>query len=138
MSRNTFFGNQADCTVIIDGFLLSDFLDGDAIRVIPAGEGSTMDVGLDKATTLFSTNKSGTLEVDLKPTSPALDFINALFANQLNGAGRLLAGEVVTSASENYGLSGVSIVNPGTGASGARTFSGRTVVFNVEEIDYPQ
>lgn len=138
MPRNTQFMNQADSSVIIDGFLLTDFLDGDSIRVIPAGEGSAMDVGLDKATTLFGTNKSGTLEVDLKPTSPALDFINGLFSNQLNGAGRLLSGEVLTSASETYGLSGVSIVNPGTGSTGARTISGRTVVFNVEEIDWPQ
>lgn len=137
MARNILFLNQALCTVIIDGIPAVDFMSGDAIRVIPNTEGSSLENGFDGSVTTFSTNQSGTCELDFKPTSPTLDFINVLYNAQKTQLARLIEIRVITSALEPIQLSGVSISSPGTHATGGNTASARTVVFNVQKIKLP-
>lgn len=136
--RNNQFFSQADCAVVIDGVLAQDFSDGDAIRINPSTEGSSLERGFDVATTTFAVDRSGTAEFDLKGTSLTLDQINALWAAQQSGAARLIDIQVMTSAREPIRLEGCSISSPGAIATGGRTSSPRTVIFNVQRITLPQ
>ena len=132
--RNTLFFNQALCTVILDGVQVRDFMDGDAIRVNPSTEGSSLEVGMDNAVTTFSTDMSGTLELDLKGTSLTLDRINLMWLAQKTAAARLFNVQIVTSALEPIRCEGCSISSPGAIATGGRSASARTVVLNVQRI----
>lgn len=136
MARNTAFLNQAFCTVVTNGTVDVDHLSGDSIRVISNTEGSALDVGFDSATTVFSTDKSGTFEQDFAATSPSLDkYINLWKAQKTAGA-RLFSGQVITSAMQSIRLEGCSISSIGQISTGGKTASAQTVVFNVEEIIY--
>lgn len=132
--RNPLFFNQAICTVILDGVPCVDFMSGDAIRIADNTEGSSIEVGLDRAVTTFSTDQSGTLELDFKGTSLTLEKINKLWKAQKTAAARKFAVQVVTSAAEPIRCEGCSISTPGGAATGGKTASARTVVLNVEKI----
>ena len=132
--RNTSFFNQAACTVIIDGEIAEQFLDGDSVRITQSAEGSTVDRGFDGATTTFSTDRTGTLEIDLKGTSPTLDLINDLWSAQKTANAREFSCQIMTTAAEPIYLDGCSIASPGNIATGGRQASARTVVINVRTI----
>lgn len=138
MARNRQFLSQAACVVIFDGQQVSQFAEGDAIRINPSTEGSSLDKGLDGATTLIAYDPSGTAEFDLKGTSATLDQVNELWNNQQSSAARLFDVLVVTNAEEPIRLEGCSISSPGAIAVGGRTSSPRTVVLNVQNIIMPQ
>lgn len=137
MARNTQFLNQALCVVIGDGTPDRDFFSGDSIRIIPNAEGSSMEVGLDGATTTFSTDMSGTLELDFKQNSISLDKYQAIWKRQKTAQARLINHQIFTSAAEPIRLEGVSISNIGQKGTGGKTASAQTVVFNVQKIIYP-
>lgn len=132
--RNTQFLNQALNTVIMAGVPMVDFMSGDSIRIIRNSEGSSMEVGLDGATTLFSTDDSGTVEIDFKQTSASLDALGALYKAQKTAQAILFSGQIITSARASIRLEGVSIASMGTTATGGKTASAQTVVFNVQKI----
>lgn len=134
MPRNTQFFNQALVAVILDGVQVVDFMDGDAIRITPSSEGSSIERGLDGAVTTFSTDMAGTLELDLKGTSRTLDQINLLWLAQKTAAARLFNVQIITSALEPIRCEGCSISSPGAIATGGRTASARTVVLNVQRV----
>lgn len=135
--RNPFWLNQALTTFIFDGLPASDFMSGDSIRIIPNTEGSSLEVGFDSAVTTFSTNQSGTCELDFKPTSLTLDYVNRLYKAQKTAAARLFNCQVLTSAAEPIRLEGCSISSTGTKGTGGNTASARTVVLNVQKIIEP-
>jgi hypothetical protein len=132
--RNPLFFNQALCAVILDGAPCVDFMSGDAIRVTPTTEGSSIEVGFDRAVTTFSTDQSGTLELDFKGTSLTLEKINKLWKAQKTAAARKFSVQIVTSAAEPIRCEGCSISSPGGIATGGKTASARTVTINVEKI----
>lgn len=134
MARNPQFLNQAHNTVIIDGVPMFDLMSGDSIRVIRNTEGSSVEVGLDRAVTTFATDQSGTLEIDFKQTSTSLDFLGTRNKAQKTSLARLMTGMVVSSALASIRLEGVSISSMGTTGTGGKTASAQTVVFNVEKI----
>lgn len=134
MSRNTQFFNQSQCTVILDGVPVEQFSDGDAIRVKRTTEGSTIERGIDGATTTFSTDKSGTVELDLKGVSITLDQINFLAMAQRTGFAREFSMQIVTSALEPIRCEGCSIAHAGDTSTGGRSSSPRTVTINVRKI----
>lgn len=134
MARNTQYLNQALNTVIMAGTPMVDFMSGDSIRIIRNSEGSAMEVGFDGATTMFSTDQSGTVEIDFKQTSPSLDFLGSLNKAQKTAAATLFNGQVITSARASIRLEGVSISSMGTTGTGGKTASAQTVVFNVQKI----
>jgi hypothetical protein len=134
MARNTQFLNQALCTVIIDGFPMVDLMSGDSIRVVRNTEGSSMEVGFDSATTTFSTDQSGTFELDFKQNSASLDALSIRSKAQKSALARLMNGQVVTSALASIRLEGVSISSMGTTGTGGKAASAQTVVFNVQKI----
>lgn len=138
MARNPLFLSQAVCTVIFDGQIVEGFAPGDAIRVIPSGEGSNVDVGLDVAVTTFTTDRSGEFEMDLMPTSAFLDTVNRLWSAQETAAARLLNVSVLTSANETVRLEGVSIASPGDMSTGGKTATPRTVKCKVQRVRMPQ
>lgn len=132
--RNTQFLNQAACAVVLDGVQVTDYSEGDAIRINDNGEGSTVEAGLDGATTTFSTDQSGTMELDLKGTSATLDQVNALFRAQKTEAARLFDVQIYTAAAEPIRCEGCSIASPGNITTGGKEGSPRTVVINVQKI----
>lgn len=134
MARNTQFLNQAFCTVVGNGSVDVDHLSGDAIRIISNTEGSALDVGFDRAVTMFSTDESGTFEQDFQQTSPSLDKYERLWKAQKTAAARLFSIQVITAANQSVRLEGVSISDIGAINSGGKTPSGQTVVYNVEKI----
>lgn len=134
MARNTEFLNQALCTVIMGGVPMVDLMSGDSIRVIRNTEGSSMETGFDSSTTTFSTDQSGTFELDFKQNSSSLDYLGRLSKAQKTAAARLLQGQVVTSARASVRLEGVSISTMGATSTGGKTASAQTVVFNVQKI----
>lgn len=134
MARNTQFLNQALCTVIIDGVPMVDLMSGDSIRVNRNTEGSSMEVGFDSATTTFSTDQSGTFELDFKQNSKSLDALGARNKAQKSALARLMNGQVVTSALASIRLEGVSISTMGNTGTGGKAASAQTVVFNVQKI----
>lgn len=134
MARNTQFLNQAFCTAVIDGIPMVDLMSGDSIRVIRNTEGSSMEVGFDSATTTFSTDQSGTFEIDFKQNSASLDALGQRYRAQKSALARLMNGQVVTSALASIRLEGLSISSMGTTGTGAKTASAQTVVFNVQKI----
>lgn len=134
MSRNTRFFNQANCAVVLDGLPVVDFMSGDAIRINYNTEGSSVEVGLDKATTTFSTDQSGTIELDLKGTSATLEQVNLLWKAQKTAAADLFSIQLYTSAAEPIRAEGCSIASPGNVATGGKTASPRTVTINCEKI----
>lgn len=136
MARNTQFLNQAFCTVVGNGSVDVDHMSGDSIRVISNTEGSALDVGFDRATTLFSTDESGTFEQDFKHTSSSLDKYTRLWKAQKTAGARLFSIQVITSANQSIRLEGVSISDIGAISTGGKTESAQTVVYNVEKIIY--
>lgn len=134
MARNTQFFNQALVTVILDGTQVTDFMSGDAVRINRSTEGSSLEIGLDKTTTTFSTDKSGTVELDLKGTSPALEKINRLDKAQKTAEARLFSLMIFTSAGEPIRCEGCSISSPGNISTGGKQASARTVTINCESI----
>lgn len=135
MARNTQFLNQAHATVIIDGAPMLNLFSGDSIRVIRNTAGSSMDVGLSGVgTTTFSTDQSGTLELDFEQISASLDFLSARNKAQKTALARLMNGQVISSALASVRLEGVSISSMGSTATGGNTGSAQTVVFNVQKI----
>lgn len=134
MARNTQFLNQALNTVIVDGIPMVDLMSGDSIRVIRNTEGSSMEVGFDSATTTFSTDQSGTFELDFKQNSASLDALGQRSKAQKSALARLMNGQVVTSAMASIRLEGLSISSMGSTGTGGKTASAQTVVFNVQKI----
>lgn len=132
--RNPLFLNQALCTVIGYGSPDVHFMSGDAIRIIPNTEGSSLEVGLDKATTTFSTDQSGTLELDFVQTSPSLDKYQGIWKRQKTALASLGNFQIFTGAGEPVRLEGASISSIGQKGTGGKTASAQTVVFNVEKI----
>lgn len=137
MARNFLFLNQAMCTVIIDGVPVFGFAPGDSIKITPNAEGSAVEVGLDGAVTQFSTDMSGEFEIDLMPTSPFLDVVNAQWLAQKTAAAVLMLGTVTTSAAEPFALIGMSIADPGAVQTGGKAVTPRTVKFKVQRIVMP-
>ncbi len=134
MARNPLWMNQAICTFIGDGTPDLDFMSGDAIRFIPNSEGSSMEVGLDSATTVFSTDQSGTIELDFKATSLSLDKYNLLWKQQKTAAARLFNCQALTSAAEPIRAEGCSISSIGARNTGGKTASAVTIVINVQKM----
>lgn len=134
MARNTQFLNQAFTTVVGNGSVDVDHMSGDSIRIIPNAEGSAMEVGFDGATTVFSTDQSGTFEQDFKGTSPSLDKYTRLWLAQKTAAARLFSIQVITSANQSVRLEGCSISNIGAINTGGKTASAQTVTYNVQKI----
>lgn len=134
MARNTEFMNQALCTVVTNGSSDTEFMSGDSIRIISNTEGSGLEVGFDGATTIFSTDESGTVELDFKHTSPSLDKYERLWKAQKTAAARLFSGQIITSANQSIRLQGCSISSIGAINTGAKTASAQTIVLNVEKI----
>lgn len=134
MARNTQFFNQALVVVLVDGVPMRDFMSGDAVRINRNTEGSSLEVGLDKATTTFSTDQSGTIELDMKGTSISLEKINRLDKAQKTAAAKLFSVMIMTSAAEPIRAEGCSISSPGNISTGGKQASARTVVINCEKI----
>lgn len=136
MARNTQLLNQALVTVIGAGSTDTDHMSGDSIRIIPNAEGSSMETGFNGTVTTLSTDQSGTFEQDFKQTSPSIDKYNRLWKAQKTAAGSLFSFQIITSARESIRLEGVSVQNIGQTATGGKTASAKTIVYNVQKIIY--
>lgn len=133
MARGDFY-NQSDVAVVMDGSEDVGHMEGDSVRLIPAGGAAAIDNGYDGATTSFSSVQSGTFEQDFSQTSESIDKYELLWALQSTGRGRLFNGMYSTATGAKYNLLGCSILSTGTAASGAAKGSGQTVVLNVTKI----
>jgi len=136
MARNPLWFDQSRVTVIIDGKPVIGLFSGDSVRITPNTEGSSMDVGLSGATTTFSNDQSGQLEIDLKGTSLSLEIFNRLWKAQTSGAARLFSGLIITAAIEPVQLEGMSIASIGSISTGGKQATARTLVFNVQKIKF--
>ena len=134
MARNQYFFDQSRVSAIIDGFPAKDFMSGDAIRINFNTEGSSIEVGLDTAKTTFSSDRSGTIEMDFKGTSTSLDRLTGLWKRATRGGATLFTIVIVTSATEFVTCLRCSISSIGAISTGGKTASARTVVFNCEDI----
>lgn len=95
-----------------------------------------MDIGFDSATTVFSTDQSGTFEEDFEGTSPSLDKYILLWKAQKTAAARLFSVQVITSAMQSIRLEGCSVQNIGQISTGGKASTAQTVVLNVQKIIY--
>ena len=118
MARKEFY-SQKNHSVLVDGFPLSDFAEGDdVISFEPQGDGVTNQRGLDKNNTNFGSARPGWLTVQLKPTSPAIDILDQLIRNQENGNPRLMNVSVLTGVAEALSVTGCGIEEQGFGTGG--------------------
>ncbi|MNQ21269.1 hypothetical protein D3C85_343810 [compost metagenome] len=136
MARNNTILNQALCTVIGAGSTDADHMSGDSIRIIPNGEGSSMETGFDGTVTTLSTDQSGTFEQDFKQTSASIDKYARLWKAQKTAAGSLFNVQIITSAFQSIRLEGCSVNNLGTTGTGGKTASAQTITLNVQKIIY--
>lgn len=134
MARNTQFFDQSRTSVIIDGVLVEQPMSGDSVRVNRSTAGASTDTGFAGATTILAVDPAGTVELDLKGTSPTLAVINELWEAQQNGYGRLVDIQLVTSATEIVTCEGCAVQSPGNIATGGNTISARTVIFTSQRI----
>lgn len=126
--------NQALVAHIVDGIPSYGIFEGDAIRVIPNAESSALTTGPYETSTSFSTDKSGTHEVDYKPGSPTLKKLVHLHKAQKTPLARTFDIEIITGVAAVVTLKGCSIMNIGQLTTAGKVMQVRTVVFNVEKI----
>ncbi len=134
----TNYYSQSNTAVIADGISISDFFDGDSIRVIDDSTGATKTVGLDGTSLSFGSDGSGAFEVDLKPTSPYLAIAYGMKMAQRTGNARLINITVATGAGDYIRLERCAVEKAGDVATGGPTMAKRTVRFIVSKIIWPQ
>ena len=138
MSRSKFY-NRASVSVTIDGDTVEGFSDGDsAIRIIPAENIASKQVGLDGTMISFSNDMSGMCELDLKPTSSTLKQIYGLYNSQMTENARLFDITIATGVGEFHSLSGCAIDNVGEIESGGPEGQKRTISFVVSTVSLDQ
>lgn len=127
--------NQALVTVLADGVPQLGINEGDAIRVIPNAESSALTTGVYETSTSFSTDNSGTFEIDYKPGSLSLIQLKRLHRNQKTFRARIFDIELITGVGDPVSLQGCSIMDIGTTTTAGKVMQPRTVVFNVQKVD---
>jgi len=137
MARNQFY-NQLDASVIVDGIVAENIADGDAIRVADAGASAAVTAGLGGALTSLSTDRTGSLELDLFPHSRTIGYLNMMRNAQGQGNGRLFDCTVTTGVGEVVRLNRCSMENVGTLSTGGKEGKARTYRILVEEILWPE
>ena len=138
MARNTEYYNQAEHTVIMDGFALEDFDDGDDVFAFePQGDGASVTRGLDKNKTSFASPRPGLLTIRLKATSPSITRLDEIVRAAESGSPRLFAGRVATGVKDVLRLTNCSIVEGGF-TTGGPTMQPRTYQFNCENYEFSE
>lgn len=86
-NRNTLFYSQADCSIVANGRLITDFYEGeDSIAVTPDGEQITRTKGLGGAKLSVASYLTGDIVVKLKPTSPECAYFDDIVMRQAQNA----------------------------------------------------
>lgn len=85
MARETFY-NQRSHSVIVAGTALEDFAEGEAINFEPQGDEITATRGLDRNALSLGSDRVGMLTVQLKPTSPSIEFLDGIIRDVKAGA----------------------------------------------------
>lgn len=129
--------NQALIVALIDGIPAVGIHEGDAIRVIPNPDSTAITTGPYESSTSFSTDNSGTLEIDFKAGSPTLIILKKKHRDQKTFRARTFDNQLVTGVGEPVSLKGCSIKDIGQITTAGKVMQGRTVVFNVEKIIEP-
>lgn len=133
MARKTFY-SQAQCSVVDDGIPVTDFADGDSIRIIDDAVGATKTQGLDGVSLSFASDESGFFEFDLKPTSPHLDIVSRRKRAQARGQARVFNVTVATGVGEFIRLEGCAVEKAGDVPAGGNVMAKRTVRYVVSRI----
>ena len=99
--RSNFYA-QANTTLLVNGINVGGLAEGDCIRIKADGGAAIRTKGADGPSLSISSFQGGTLEFDLKPTSPALGIMYALWQSQqsLGGAVGPFAIIVMTGVQE--------------------------------------
>lgn len=129
MARHSRYYNQLDASCSIAGTALLDFADGESIRVNYNGDQSSLTVGTDGSVQNLNSNRAGTIEVDLKETSPSNDFLTGLLTAQRNGQFLDLPGTVVDGTAATHSGTGGTIKTPANVSTGGPAMGKRTWVF---------
>lgn len=127
--------NQALVVNLIDGIPAVGIHEGDAIRVIPNPDSTALTTGPYETSTSFSTDKSGSYEIDFKPGSITLLQLRKKHRDQKTFRAKTFDCQIVTGVGDPVSLKGCSIKDIGQTTTGGKVMQGRTVVFNVEKID---
>lgn len=134
MAREQFY-SQASNSVIIDGFALEDFFEGDdAIAWEPEGDAITATRGLDKNALSFGSPRPGRLTIKLKPTSVSIERLNELVNAQERGTPRLFAGQVTTGVKDILNMEDCGIIDNGF-TTGGPTMQAREYVIVCANYD---
>ena len=113
MPRTQFY-NQKDHSVILDGFAIQDFDEGDdVISFEPQGDATSATRGLDRNRLSFASPRPGLVTIRLKPTSPSISRLDALVRAQEGGAPRLLQLRISTGVKDVLRLVNCGIVESG-------------------------
>lgn len=126
--------NQPAVAVTVDGVVGSDFADEFAIKVTFPDDLASTVVGLDKASTSFSADKTVEVTISYKPTSVMNDQLYLLYQNQRNGQGRLFDVSCATGVNERLTFHRCAVKNPGNIETGGKDQVMREVVLSCQEF----
>ncbi|KOP82008.1 hypothetical protein AMS60_05625 [Bacillus sp. FJAT-21945] len=89
-------------SVIIDGFIITGYMDGDSISTEKNEDDVTVHVGADGGVTFSeSNNNTGTINITLKSTSASLPFLNRLRESK-----RIFPVQIVDTNSQGFRAGG--------------------------------
>lgn len=127
MARSKYY-SQASNSVIVDGFAIEDFFEGDdAIAWEPEGDSITATRGLDKNALSFGSPRPGRLTIKLKPTSPSIPRLVEFVRAQENGNPRLVGAQVTTGVQDIIDMEDCGVLDNGF-TSGGPTMQAREFV----------
>ena len=134
MARSEYY-NQADHSVVADGFALEDFAEGDdVIAFEPQGDAASATRGLDRNRINFTSPRPGLLTIRLKPTSPSITRLQELVTANESGTPRLIDVRVSTGVKDVLRLTNCAIIQSGW-QTGGTTMQPREYQFIAENYE---
>lgn len=119
MARTQYY-NRASHSVVVDGFAVEDFTDGDdAIAVEFDGDGVTATQGLDRNSISFNSKRIARLTVTVKATSPSIARLRELANGPTNGNPRLIDARITTGVNDKFAGFGGGVEELGFNTGGA-------------------
>jgi hypothetical protein len=104
MSRINLY-SQGRHIIIVDGYPLSGFAEGDFLQIKKDGNAAVRTHGGDGPSMNLSTEQGGTITLSLLPTSPALGQMYAIREGQVNNP-RLFSIQMTSGVEELWSASG--------------------------------
>lgn len=119
MARTQFY-NRASHSVVVDGFAVEDFTDGDdAIAIEFDGDGVSATQGLDRNSISFNSQRIARMTVTVKATSASIARLRELANGPHNGNPRLIDARVTTGVNDKFAGFGGGVEELGYNSGGA-------------------